>query len=59
MTESQRVLSDSSPAVSVQEAGLLSSARYLLVSMRPKQWTKNFLVYMALLFSVGEAWHVS
>jgi 4-hydroxybenzoate polyprenyltransferase len=58
MTESQRVLSDSSPAVSVHEAGLLSSARYLLISLRPKQWTKNLLVYMALLFSVGETWHL-
>ena len=58
MTESQRVLSDSSSPVSVHEAGLLSSARYLLISLRPKQWTKNFLVYMALLFSVEETWHL-
>ena len=59
MADSQRVLSDNSPSLSVQEAGIFSSARDLLVSLRPKQWTKNFLVYMALLFSVGEAWRVS
>jgi 4-hydroxybenzoate polyprenyltransferase len=58
MADSQRALSDSSSPVSVHEAGLLSSARYLLISLRPKQWTKNLLVYMALLFSVGETWHL-
>jgi 4-hydroxybenzoate polyprenyltransferase len=26
--------------------------------MRPRQWTKNLIVYMALIFSVGDAWHV-
>jgi 4-hydroxybenzoate polyprenyltransferase len=40
------------------EGGIASLARNLLVSMRPKQWTKNALVFMALLFSLGQTWHV-
>lgn len=40
------------------QGGIASLARNLLVSMRPKQWTKNALVFMALLFSLGESWHV-
>ena len=28
----------------------------LLRAMRPKQWTKNLLVYLALFFSINEAW---
>jgi 4-hydroxybenzoate polyprenyltransferase len=31
--------------------------RSLLISMRPRQWTKNLIVYMAFIFSVGGAWH--
>ena len=32
------------------------SARDLLGAVRPKQWTKNLLVYLALFFTVNEAW---
>jgi 4-hydroxybenzoate polyprenyltransferase len=38
--------------------GVVAFVRSLIVSMRPKQWTKNFLVFMALLFSMGEAWQI-
>ena len=33
--------------------------RYVFRSMRPRQWTKNLIVYMALLFSINEDWQVS
>jgi 4-hydroxybenzoate polyprenyltransferase len=32
---------------------------YVFRSMRPRQWTKNLIVYMALLFSINEDWQVS
>lgn len=28
----------------------------VVVGMRPKQWTKNLLIFFALLFTVGEGW---
>ena len=31
-------------------------ARSLLRAVRPKQWTKNLLIYLALFFTVNEAW---
>ncbi len=29
---------------------------YILVSMRPRQWSKNGIVFMALIFSVNQEW---
>ena len=31
----------------------------ILISTRPKQWTKNLLIYLPLLFSVNESWQFS
>jgi 4-hydroxybenzoate polyprenyltransferase len=68
MADRERLLSDSaasvaaSPPAGAQPAaagsGIASLVRNLLVSMRPKQWTKNALVFMALLFSLGQTWHL-
>lgn len=34
----------------------LSHLRYVLASMRPRQWTKNLIVYLAFVFSINQAW---
>src|SRR3990172_6354109 len=31
----------------------MNSLRYIIVSMRPKQWSKNLLVFAALFFNPG------
>ena len=31
----------------------------IFVSMRPKQWSKNLLIFFALLFSVQESWNIT
>ena len=35
---------------------LLSLARTLVRATRPKQWTKNLIIYLALFFTINEAW---
>lgn len=35
---------------------LLRHLRYVLKEMRPKQWAKNGIVFLALIFSVNQAW---
>ncbi len=35
---------------------LANAARALVIATRPKQWTKNLLVYLALFFTVDETW---
>jgi 4-hydroxybenzoate polyprenyltransferase len=37
-------------------ATLLRHLRYVLKAVRPRQWTKNGIVFMALLFSVNQYW---
>ncbi len=32
--------------------------KYLLLATRPRQWTKNLLIYFAFLFTIGEAWTI-
>ena len=37
---------------------LLGVGKALLLSARPKQWTKNLIIYFALFFSINEAWQL-
>jgi 4-hydroxybenzoate polyprenyltransferase len=40
----------------VKPVSLLRHLRYVLKAMRPKQWSKNGIVFMALIFSVNQEW---
>ncbi len=44
------------PATVSVSPDLLTVGRALLVSMRPRQWPKNLLVFVAFFFSVNLAW---
>jgi 4-hydroxybenzoate polyprenyltransferase len=37
---------------------VISHVRAVFRSMRPRQWTKNLIVYMALLFSINLEWEI-
>ena len=54
-------LADSPDVAARPEAAvsLPSHLRHVFRSMRPRQWTKNLIVFMALLFSINEDWEVS
>ena len=39
--------------------GLASATKALVIATRPKQWTKNLTIYLALFFTVNEAWDPS
>jgi 4-hydroxybenzoate polyprenyltransferase len=43
----------------VRRSDAASQLRYLLRGMRPRQWTKNGIVFLALIFSVGQEYHLS
>src|SRR5580765_6784952 len=34
----------------------LAHVRYVIRSMRPKQWTKSGVVFLAFIFSVNQSW---
>ena len=40
------------------QLALLTVSRALVKATRPKQWSKNLLVYFALFFTVAETWDV-
>jgi 4-hydroxybenzoate polyprenyltransferase len=40
-------------------AGLLPHLRYVLRAIRPRQWTKNGIVFLALVFSLNEQYRLS
>lgn len=43
----------------VAEPALLSTVKAVVEGVRPKQWTKNLIVYFALFFTIQEAWDPS
>lgn len=47
------------PAAQATAPDIVSHLRAVFRSMRPRQWTKNLIVFMALLFSINERWEVS
>ena len=73
MSEQERVLPGTptepldAPLATSQDAvatrapatGLAAHLHAVVRSMRPRQWTKNLIVFMALLFSIDEDWQVS
>ncbi len=46
-------------AVEMRRTGAISQLRYLIRAMRPRQWTKNGIVFLALIFSIGQQYHLS
>ena len=44
-------------APEIARAGAALRLPPLVAALRPKQWLKNGLVFLALLFSINEAWH--
>ena len=41
------------------QTDLVSHLRYVLKSMRPRQWMKALIVFLALIFSIEQEWQVS
>lgn len=48
----------SEPVAVSAPRGVLAHLKSALRSMRPRQWTKNGIVFMAFIFSLGQSWHV-
>ena len=46
-------------AEGVGQAWGWAAARGVLSSMRPRQWTKNLIIYFALFFTIDQAWSLS
>ncbi len=49
---------DPEPSVA-QSQNLATHLRIVLKAMRPRQWSKNLIVFMALLFSIDDKWQLS
>jgi 4-hydroxybenzoate polyprenyltransferase len=45
-------------ATEIRRSGATSQLRYLIRAMRPRQWTKNGIVFLAFIFSVGQQYHI-
>jgi 4-hydroxybenzoate polyprenyltransferase len=44
--------------VEARSAGMLSHLRYVVRAMRPRQWTKNGIVFLALIFSINQQYQI-
>jgi 4-hydroxybenzoate polyprenyltransferase len=55
MAEESMIAADSTVAIS-RPVSPLRHLRYVLKAMRPRQWSKNGIVFMALIFSVNQEW---
>lgn len=49
---------EAAPAADTRRAGVLPHLRYVLKAMRPRQWTKNGIVFLALIFSVNQQYEI-
>ena len=68
MSEEQRSL-QAEPSAAPAERGDATSAvpsqtpiahlRIVLMAMRPRQWSKNVIVFMALVFSIDDKWQLT
>jgi 4-hydroxybenzoate polyprenyltransferase len=43
----------------VRRSDAFSQLRYIVRAIRPRQWTKNGIVFLAFVFSVGQQYHLS
>jgi 4-hydroxybenzoate polyprenyltransferase len=43
----------------VRRSDAVSQLRYLFRAIRPRQWTKNGIVFLAFVFSIGQEYHLS
>ncbi len=46
-------------AALARRSGALPQLGYLLKAMRPRQWTKSGIVFLAFIFSVGQEYHLN
>ena len=56
MTMAEETLATADGVSITKPTSLLRHLRYVLKAMRPKQWSKNGIVFMALIFSVNQSW---
>jgi len=47
------------PPVSMSAGSALNLLREIFFSMRPRQWTKNLIIFLPLPFSVGQSWRLT
>jgi 4-hydroxybenzoate polyprenyltransferase len=54
----QPSLAEAGTAAKARRTGSFSTLRYVLKAMRPRQWTKNGIVFLALIFSVNQQYEI-